>query len=248
MNRPVHLTKEQQQIAPLFDGAFVENKPIPFPDQAGTKAYSNLFYWAHLVANETAEFPLHPHEGFEIMTFVLKGSLEHFDTATKVYTPLDAGGVQVIQAGSGVQHSERIIKGTELFQIWFDPDFSKTLKKDAAYRDYQANKFQSEKKDGIERLSYLTDKGPIYFETQGIEIEKLNFDPGEYVEKLDAASIYSYYLLDGEIRINDELIKKDDFLVLSGDESVNYDIDHGAELFIIKSPYCVDYKRFIERY
>ncbi len=248
MNRPVHLTKEQQQTAPLFDGAFVENKPIPFPDQAGTKAYSNLFYWAHLVANETAEFPLHPHEGFEIMTFVLKGSLEHFDTATKVYTPFDAGGVQVIQAGSGVQHSERIIKGTELFQIWFDPDFSKTLKKNAAYRDYQANEFQSKKKDGIERLSYLADKGPIYFETQGIEIEKLIFDSGEYSERLDKKYTYSYYLLDGEMKINQAFVKKDDFLVYGEIESIHFSVDNGAELFVIKSPSEIDYRRFIERY
>ena len=84
---------------PLFNGAFLENKPIPFPDRGETTAYSNLFYWAHLEAFETAEFPLHPHEGFEIITFVFKGSLEHYDTATKVWTVLDAGGVQVIQAG-----------------------------------------------------------------------------------------------------------------------------------------------------
>ena len=75
---------------PLFGGAFVENKPIPFSDRGKTTAYSNLFYWAHLEAEETAEFPLHPHEGFEIMTFVFKGSVEHFDTASKVYTPLNA--------------------------------------------------------------------------------------------------------------------------------------------------------------
>jgi len=106
MSKLMHLKKDQQQLMPLFNGAFIENKPIPFPYGRKSYAYSNLFYWAHLIARETAEFPLHPHEGFEIMTFVLKGSLEHYDTATKVWTPLSSGGVQVIQAGSGVQHSE----------------------------------------------------------------------------------------------------------------------------------------------
>ena len=248
MSKVIHFKKEQQQLMPLFGGAFIENKPIPFPDRGRTSAYSNLFYWAHLEASETAEFPLHPHEGFEIMTFVFKGSLEHYDTATQVYTALNAGGVQVIQAGSGVQHSERIIKGTELFQIWFDPDFSKSMTKDAVYIDYQAVEFKSIKRDGLERISYLKPRGAINFQTQGIEIEKLKFDSGKYSEVLNRESTYSYYLLDGEIRINDELVKKDSFMVFSEIDSVDFLVDESAELFVIKSPTKVDYKRFIERY
>ncbi len=143
MSQVKYLKKQDQQIEPLFNGAFTENKPIGFPTRQGSTAYSNLFYWAHLVAHETAEFPLHPHEGFEIMTFVLGGTVEHYDTATKVYTPLNAGDVQAIQAGSGVSHSERITKGSELFQIWFDPDFSKSLSKNATYKDYQKISFES---------------------------------------------------------------------------------------------------------
>jgi len=248
MSRVIHLKKQEQQLMPLFDGAFIENKPIPFPDRGNTTAYSNLFYWAHLEAHETGEFPLHPHEGFEIMTFVFKGSLEHYDTATQVYTALNAGGVQVIQAGSGVQHSERIVKGTELFQIWFDPDFSKSMTKDAVYIDYQSVEFKSVRREGLERISYLKPRGIIDSQTQGIEIEKLNFTAGNYSEEVNIESSYSYYLLAGEIKMNDELIEKDSFIVLSGTESVDFVVDNTAELFVIKSPTNVNYQRFIERY
>ncbi len=248
MSKSIHLKKEQQQLMPLFGGAFIENKPISFPDRGRTKAYSNLFYWAHLEAYETAEFPLHPHEGFEIMTFVLKGSLEHYDTATQVYTALDAGGVQVIQAGSGVQHSERIIKGSELFQIWFDPDFSKSMTKDAVYIDYQAIEFKSIKRDDIKRISYLKPRGAIDAQTQGIEIEKLSFTSGNYSEELNKESTYSYYLLNGEVKINGELVEKDSFLVLHELDRVDFLVEESAELFVIKSPTKVDYKRFMERY
>ena len=248
MSKLIHLKKEQQQLMPLFGGAFVENKPIPFPDRGRTSSYSNLFYWAHLEAKQTAEFPLHPHESFEIMTFVFKGSLEHYDTATQVYTALEAGGVQVIQAGSGVEHSERIIKGTELFQIWFDPDFSKSMTKDAVYIDYQAVEFKSIKNEGIDKISYLKPKGAINFQTQRIEVEKLNFDSGDYSEIVDRESTYSYYLLNGEIRINGELVQKDSFLVLREIDSVDFVVDESAELFMIKSPTKVSYGRFIDRY
>ncbi len=32
MSKSIHLKKEEQQIMPLFNGAFIENKPIPFPE------------------------------------------------------------------------------------------------------------------------------------------------------------------------------------------------------------------------
>ena len=248
MKKIIHLKKDQQQLMPLFNGAFLENKPIPFPDRGETTAYSNLFYWAHLEAFETAEFPLHPHEGFEIITFVFKGSLEHYDTATKVWTPLDAGGVQVIQAGSGVQHAERITKGTELFQIWFDPDFSKTLTNKARYIDYPASMFMPMQDNGIKKLSYLSDDAPLACETKGVEIKKLNFNTGIFSHRIDSASTYSYYLLEGEMKINDMLIEKDDFIVFDESESVQYSVENSAELFIIKSPSTINYRRFIERY
>lgn len=248
MSKSIHLKKEEQQIMPLFNGAFIENKPIPFPDRSGSKGYSNLFYWANLDASRTDEFPLHPHEGFEILTFVFKGSLVHSDSLNNQYTTLNEGGVQVIQSGSGVQHAERIIKGSQMFQIWFDPDFSKTLKNHARYKDYHANEFSSKVINGIERITYGGEGGPIHFETQGIQVEKLTFSQGEYSEKIDKNSTYSYYLLNGEIKINDELVLKDSFLVLNDDGNVNFNVEKEAELFIIKSPSKVNYRRFIDRY
>lgn len=243
-----HLRKKQQQIMPLFNGAFVENKPIPFPEKQSSQAYSNLFYWAHLEAKETAEFPLHPHQGFEIMTFVFEGSLEHFDTATKIWTPLGAGGVQVIQAGSFVQHAERIKKGSRLFQIWFDPDMSNSLNERAAYKDYQSGEFSYEEEKGIRRLHYLQEKGPIKFITAGLDIQKIEVSRGKYEEIVDKAFIYSYYLLSGALKMDDINVKKDDFIVFEYVEKIDLDVKEEAEIFMIKTPRMVEYKRYIEKY
>ena len=248
MSKLKHLKKEQQQIEQLFNGAFTENKPIAFPNRNGTSAYSNLFYWAHLVAHETAEFPLHPHEGFEIMTFVLKGSVEHYDTASKVYTPLHAGDVQAIQAGSGVSHSERITKGTELFQIWFDPDFSKTMSQPATYKDYPKSSFNVQTKDGLKELNYVGENGTINSITEGLEVKKLSFTATTLTQELDGGSTYSFYLLDGTMSINGELLDKDNFYLMNDASSITYEVSEHAELFIIKSPTTVRYRRFIERY
>jgi len=248
MKKLIHLKKEEQQLMPLFDNAFIENKPIPFPDRFGTTAYSNLFYWAHLEAFETSAFPLHPHEGFEIMTFVLKGDVEHYDTATKVWTPLKEGDVQVIQAGSGVQHSEKVKKGGRLFQIWFDPDFSKSIIEDATYQDYKKEQFKTIELHGVKRLTYLKPNGIISSITPNIGIEKLTFEKGSYQEILDENYTYSCYILDGNIKIDNTFLTKDDFFVLNETKKITFYIQEKAEVFIIKSLTKIEYDRFINRY
>ena len=237
----LHKTKTDQQIRYLFDNRFVENKPIPFPDHRHY-AYSNLFYWAHLEALDTAEFPLHPHKGFEIMTFVLKGSLEHFDTATNIWTPIGEGGFQVTQTGEGVFHAERIRKGSELFQIWFDPDFSKSLKTSAAYKDYAKEDVTAHQEDSINILEYVGPRSEIPHQTGDITITREFFERGQYTKLADTSSIYSIYVLAGEGMINEQPIVKDDFIIIGDVMYLSMDAKSKLELFIIASPKELPYQ------
>jgi redox-sensitive bicupin YhaK (pirin superfamily) len=86
-----------------------------------------LFYWAHARAVKDSTIGLHPHQGFEICSFVLKGEIRHYDTKMKEWRPLQAGDVQIIRAGNGISHSEWMGKDAEMFQIWFDPNLQKTI-------------------------------------------------------------------------------------------------------------------------
>lgn len=69
-------------------------------------------------------FPRHPHRDMEIFSYLLAGNLAHEDSMgnRRVLKP---GEIQLMRAGSGVQHSEFNPSATErahLLQIWITPD------------------------------------------------------------------------------------------------------------------------------
>jgi quercetin 2,3-dioxygenase len=68
-------------------------------------------------------FPPHPHADMEIVTYVRTGAISHRDSlGNSGRTP--AGDVQVMSAGTGIQHAEYNLEDEEttLFQIWILPD------------------------------------------------------------------------------------------------------------------------------
>jgi len=134
----------------MFDGgAILEKKPLGFPQDGGKlKPYSNLFYWAHAWSEDGGLIEEHPHQGFEIMTFVLNGELEHYDSKQQGWNSLKAGDVQIIRAGSGISHAEKMHPGTSFFQIWFDPGLKTTLSQPATYNDYLGNAFSVKREGG----------------------------------------------------------------------------------------------------
>ncbi|KAJ1972811.1 hypothetical protein H4R35_004469 [Dimargaris xerosporica] len=79
---------------------------------------------AHYKPGEAIGAPDHPHRGFETVTYVIKGEMQHLDSHENK-GDLKEGWVQWMTAGSGVVHSEmpsdRIYRegGTvEGFQLW----------------------------------------------------------------------------------------------------------------------------------
>ena len=52
-----------------------------------------------------AGFPWHPHRGIETITYMLYGKLEHGDSLGNGGV-IEAGDVQWMTAGKGIQHSE----------------------------------------------------------------------------------------------------------------------------------------------
>ena len=67
-----------------------------------------------------AGFPEHPHRGFETVTYMLEGYMEHRDSAGN-HGRLGPGSVQWMTAGRGILHSEMPLQEAGLmrgFQLW----------------------------------------------------------------------------------------------------------------------------------
>lgn len=89
------------------------------PDRMG---HGKLRVWNDDTIKPDTGFHPHGHRDMEIITYVRTGAITHTDSmGNKGRT--EAGDVQVMSAGSGVQHSEwnAETEDTTLFQIWIEP-------------------------------------------------------------------------------------------------------------------------------
>jgi redox-sensitive bicupin YhaK (pirin superfamily) len=234
------IRKSEQFNDVIFGGRFQVNKPV-YNGKTNVKPYSSLFYWSNGYVNDRCEFGLHPHEGFEIMTFLFEGTIEHYDTETRVWTPLNAGDFQIIQSNSGIQHQEKITEGSRAFQIWFDPNFYEAVKQTPSYLDFHSKNFQPIQENGITTLTYVGKGSVAKALTPNLTIKKLTFEKQTKTNiELDETMSYTFYVLNGKGLADSQIIEKDDALRISN--ATKLEIDFQGELFFIETPTTLNYK------
>ncbi len=84
--------------------------------------WGNLRVWNDDAIAPKTGFPPHPHRDMEIITYVREGAITHQDNLGN-RGRTEAGDVQVMSAGTGIQHSEYNMEDvtTRIFQIWIMP-------------------------------------------------------------------------------------------------------------------------------
>jgi hypothetical protein len=183
-------------------------------------------------------FGTHPHDNMEIITIPLKGSLKHKDSMGNKWIAIETGEVQVMSAGSGLQHSEMNNlpnEEIELFQIWIFPD------KNEVEPRYDQLKFDpSERKNKLQILVSSIDgdlKDTLKIHQDAL-ISSIDLDENlEFSYKLKSENHGLYVMVvEGEIDIDNEILRKRDAIGISETKSVQIKSKSTSELLFIEVP------------
>lgn len=181
-------------------------------------------------------FGTHPHDNMEIITIVLSGELEHRDSMGNG-SVIRPGEVQVMSAGTGIQHSEfnhSAENEASLLQIWVFPD-----KKNVEPRYGQA-KFQEEEMAGKWRTVISPDgvDNSLWIHQQAW------FSIGEFGQnsnigyelKKPGNAIY-LFVISGELEVGAESLKQRDALCIEQiEDKVNLKINKDSKLLLMEIP------------
>jgi redox-sensitive bicupin YhaK (pirin superfamily) len=166
-----------------------------------------------------AGFGAHPHENMEIVTYVLKGALEHKDSTGKREV-LRAGEVGRMSAGTGIVHSEYNHSKSEpvrLLQIWFVP------KREHMLPSHEQKNFRMD-----QRLNILL---PIASDNASLGGTVINSNAAMYISRLEHGRNLPYdflsgrsgyfYIADGRISLNGIILGNGDAASVSFETHVD---------------------------
>ncbi|WP_416829647.1 pirin family protein [Ectobacillus polymachus] len=244
---------DQQGIGAFDGGKITEQKPIAFPHEySEVKRVGPLFYWSWAHAEKAGFIPLHPHQAFEIVTYVLQGKSEHGDSLG-TNSVIGPGGAQVMQTGSGVYHKEGFVgPNMEGFQIWFEPYINEAIKREPTYNQYKEKEFPVFMQNDIQVKTIIGEGSPIHLEANA-QMWDVTVQPGRvYTHSIPSGYSLATLAIRGngiwknEKEENESAIfQHKDFIVLEADSKTDVTLiankDEELRIVIIQVPTQVDY-------
>ncbi len=243
---------ERQGSGGFDGGRITEMKPIGFPGEgSAVTRIGPLFYWAWATSQGYGKIGLHPHGGFEIMSYVLDGEIGHRDTLGTV-SQVKTGGAQVMQTGSGISHEEEFFGSpTDMFQIWFEPELGEAVKRAPSYREIHHKDFPVIQKDGIREKQLIGERAPVSLVADAM-MQDVIIEPGIcYQRRLLAGKNLAVVAISGKgawkhVGCDQQLaVQARDFAVIQANEdatiSVSADSTQVLRLAIIEVPREVHY-------
>lgn len=180
-------------------------------------------------------FGAHPHDNMEIITIPLEGDLAHKDSMGNAAT-IKNGDVQVMSAGTGIQHSEfnpNHNQQTKLLQIWVFPKIRNVAPR---YQQITLNP-----QDRINKLQQIlspnaADEGVWIRQDAWFHLGKFEKDMTlVYNIKKEGNGVYAF-VLKGDIIINGEKLETRDGLGIWDTSKLDIQVKEGAELLIMEIP------------
>lgn len=181
-------------------------------------------------------FGRHPHDNMEIITIPLSGALEHKDSMGNIGV-ISAGEVQVMSAGTGIEHSEYNHSATEAantLQIWLFPKL----------RNIQPRYDQKNFKEQLKQNELTTLVSPDKNDSNALWINQdATFSMGNfeaektinYEIKTPGNGVY-IFLIEGSLKINDQTLNKRDALGVYDTGSITIETQADSRLLIMDVP------------
>jgi len=169
----------------------------------------------HFTLKEGTGFPNHPHRGFEAITYVFEGGMNHKDNLGNDKF-VSRGGAQVFCAGSGLMHSEMPAnKGTTSgIQLWIN--LAKKEKGiNPTYQFFEKEDLPSYSENGVEVTNIVGSNSPVFLNTE-INYQYLKF--GKDTQKtaiIQKDSNAIIYIISGEFEVNKLKVKLGESLLIS---------------------------------
>ncbi|MGV3620867.1 MAG: pirin family protein [Archangium sp.] len=188
--------------------------------------------------------PDHPHRGFETVTYVLEGEVEHEDSAgNRGY--IGAGDVQWMTAGAGVVHSEMPSsrlqqKGGRMhgFQVWVNlPKKNKLMA--PRYQELKSASLPvAVSDDGLAKVKVIAGEAlgakAVIETVTPIVYQHWSLQPGAKVEQLLQRAFKGFvYVFGGEVKVAGRVVKDGEMAMLGEGDTVVMEADQPAELLLL---------------
>ena len=180
-------------------------------------------------------FGTHPHDNMEIISIPLEGDLEHKDSMGNV-TVIKNGDIQVMSAGTGIQHSE-YNKNKDLqvkfLQIWVFPN-----KKNVTPRYDQITLKLEDRHNKLQQIISPNEADAGVWIHQNAWFHLGKFDKGistDYTIKGKGNGLYIFNLT-GNLKVNDQVLNTRDGFGIWDIEKVTLNAESDTEFLIMEVP------------
>jgi redox-sensitive bicupin YhaK (pirin superfamily) len=180
-------------------------------------------------------FGTHPHDNMEIITIPLEGDLAHKDSMGNAAT-IKTGDIQVMSAGTGIQHSEynpNPGQHTKLFQIWLFPKYRNV---EPRYQQITLDK-SLEKNDFAQILSPNPEDAGVWIH-QDAWFYLSDFEQ-DFSKKLGLKKEGNgFYIIniEGEIVVNGEQLQRRDAIGIWATNEIEIKANTNAKILIMEIP------------
>ena len=180
-------------------------------------------------------FGTHPHDNMEIITIPLEGDLAHKDSMGNSST-IKTGDVQVMSAGTGIQHSEfnpNADLQTKLFQIWLFPKYRNV---EPRYQQITLDVAQ-QKNNFAQILSPNPDDEGVWIHQDAwfyLSDFEANFSKTLTLQK--EGNGFYIMTIEGEILVNGEILEKRDAIGIWETNEIEIKANSDSRFLIMEIP------------